>query len=291
MNKYIVWHIQGGLGKNVAATSLPKTIKDVYSDRQLIMVVSYPEVFLNNPYVDRVYPLGNCPYFYQDFVENKDTLVFRHEPYHQTGHIHKDKHLIANWCDLLNIGYDGQTPQLYPNYAEKINAKKWFRDKPVVVLQTSGGELESKNLYSWCRDMPQEIAQLIVDKYKDSHHIYHISRQGGYVLNGTERLDGKLSNMELFSIMTVSSKRFLIDSSLQHAAVAINLRSTVFWIGTSPKVFGYDLHNNIVANPPKNKNQLIGSYLFDYQFDFNVHECPYSTLDEMFDMDLVVSNI
>ena len=110
-------------------------------------------------------------------------------------------------------------------------------------------------------------------------------------MNGTERLDGKLSNMELFSIMTVSSKRFLIDSSLQHAAVAINLRSTVFWIGTSPKVFGYDLHNNIVANLPKNKNQLIGSYLFDYQFDFNVHECPYSTLDEMFDMDLVVSNI
>ena len=53
MNKYIVWHIQGGLGKNVAATGLPKTIKEVYSDRQLIMVVSYPEVFLNNPYVDR----------------------------------------------------------------------------------------------------------------------------------------------------------------------------------------------------------------------------------------------
>jgi hypothetical protein len=97
--------------------------------------------------------------------------------------------------------------------------------------------------------------------------------------------------MELFSILTVSSKRFLIDSSLQHAAVAINLRSTVFWIGTSPKVFGYDLHNNIVANQPKNKNQLIGSYLFDYQFDFNVHECPYSTLDEMFDMDFVISNI
>ncbi len=291
MNKYVVWHIQGGLGKNVAATSLPKTIKETYSDRKLIIVASYPEVFLNNPYVDRVYPLGNSPYFYEDYIENKDTLVFRHEPYHQTGHIHKTKHLISNWCDLLNIEYSNQTPQLYPNYAEKINAKKWFRDKPVVLLQTSGGSLESNSTYSWCRDMPQEIAQLIVDKYKDIHHIFHVSRQGGYALNNVERLDTKLSNMELFGMLTVSSKRFLIDSSLQHAAVAINLKSTVFWVGTSPKVFGYEIHNNIVANEPKNKNQLIGSYIFDYQFDFNIHECPYSIIDDMFDMNVVINNI
>lgn len=291
LEKYLIWHIQGGLGKNVAATSLPKTIKEVYNDRQLIMVVSYPEVFLNNPYVDRVYPLGNCPYFYEDFVENKDTLVFRHEPYHQTGHIHKNKHLISNWCNLLNIEYRNQTPELYPNYSEKINAKKWFRDRPVVIIQTSGGELESKNMYSWCRDMPQDIAQLIVDKYKNTYHIFHVTKKGGYELNGVERVDYKLSNMELFSMLTVSSKRFLIDSSLQHAAVAINLKSTVFWIGTSPKVFGYELHNNIVANEPKKKNQLIGSYLFDYQFDYNVHECPYNTLDEMFDINNLLNNI
>jgi hypothetical protein len=291
MNKYIVWHIQGGLGKNVAATSLPRTIKNVYNDRKLIIVASYPEVFLNNPYVDRVYPVGNCPYFYEDFIENKDTLVFRHEPYHQTWHIHKTKHLISNWCDLLNIEYSNQLPQLYPNYSEKVNAKKWFRDKPVIILQTSGGDLESKNVYSWCRDMPQDIAQLIIDKYKDTHHIYHITRKGGYMLNNVERIDYKLSNMELFSMLTVSNKRFLIDSALQHAAVAINLKSMVFWVGTSPQVFGYEMHNNIVAKKIKKKNQLIGSYLFDFQFDYNIHECPYSTLDEMFDMDFIANII
>lgn len=287
MNKYVVWHIQGGLGKNVAATSLPKTIKEVYSDRQLIMVVSYPEVFLNNPYIDRVYPLGNCPYFYEDFIENKDTLIFRHEPYHQSGHIHKNIHLIANWCDLLNIEYTNQIPELYPNYSEKINAKKWFRDKPVIILQTSGGDLESKNVYAWCRDMPQGIAQLLVDVYKNTHHIFHVTRKSGYILDNVERIDYKLSNMELFGMLTVSSHRFLIDSSLQHAAVAINLKSTVFWIGTSPDVFGYKLHNNIIANKPKRRNQLVGSYLFDYQFDYNLHECPYDNLEEMFDLNKI----
>ena len=47
--KYVIWHIQGGLGKNVAGTALIKSIKETYSDRKLIMVVSYPEIFLNNP--------------------------------------------------------------------------------------------------------------------------------------------------------------------------------------------------------------------------------------------------
>ena len=41
--KYIVWHIQGGLGKNIAATSLISGIKEKYLDRKLIMIVSYPE--------------------------------------------------------------------------------------------------------------------------------------------------------------------------------------------------------------------------------------------------------
>ena len=52
--KYIVWHIEGGLGKNVAATSLMKTLKERYPNRKLIVVATYPEIFLNNSNIDRV---------------------------------------------------------------------------------------------------------------------------------------------------------------------------------------------------------------------------------------------
>ena len=45
MNKYVIWHVQGGLGKNVAATSLIPDLKEKYSDRKLVMVVSWPELF------------------------------------------------------------------------------------------------------------------------------------------------------------------------------------------------------------------------------------------------------
>ncbi len=101
-DKYLVWHIEGGLGKNIAATSLISSIKKKYVDRKIIIVCSYPENFLNFPDIDRVYPVGNTPYFYQDYIEDKDTLVFRHEGYFQNGHIKKEQHLIKSWCELLH---------------------------------------------------------------------------------------------------------------------------------------------------------------------------------------------
>jgi hypothetical protein len=79
--------------------------------------------------------------------------------------------------------------------------------------------------------------------------------------------------MELFSLLLFSQKRLLIDSCLQHAAAALNLPSTVLWIGTSPKVFGYNIHTNIIAEIPTTV-KLPDSYLFDYNFNGMVHECP-----------------
>lgn len=292
MDKYFIWHVQGGLGKNVAATSLCQDIKATYPDRKLIMVVSWPEAFLNHPYIDRVYALGQCPHFYDDYIHEKDTLVYRHEPYHQSGHIHRKTHLIHNWCDLLGIEYKEQTPKVVINFAQQQLVNMWAREKPIMVLHTNGGPIDGQKYpYNWCRDIPPELAQAIVNKYHQKYHIYQVCRKDSIVLENVERIDQPLSNLELFAILANSEKRVLVDSCLQHAAAAFELQSTVLWVGTSPKVFGYKVHKNVVAKVPKKRNQLIGSYLFDYQFENNIHECPYIDLKEMFDVNAVLSNI
>jgi hypothetical protein len=145
--------------------------------------------------------------------------------------------------------------------------------------------------YSWTRDMPMEIAQEIVNQFSNQYHIIQVTRPNGYELQGVERLDKPLSNMELFSLLVVAQKRVLIDSSLQHASAALNLPSTVLWVGTSHKVFGYDIHNNIQAKLPKRANQLIGSYIFDYSFENNMHECPYLNVIDLFDINIILKNI
>lgn len=289
--KYLVWHIEGGLGKNVAATALISSVKKKYNDRKLIMVVSYPEVFLNHPDIDRVYRVGMTSYFYDDYIKDKDTIIFRHEPYFQSDHITKKKHLIENWCDLLGIAYEKQQPILYPNMLQKDIVFNWKREKPTMVIQTNGGPTQQEAMYSWTRDMPFSLAQSIVDRYSSRYHIIQIGRNPGQALNGVEFVDRLMTNHELFSTLVLSEKRVLIDSCLQHAAAAMGLRSTVLWIGTSSTNFGYDLHYNIQANPPKGNVKMIDSYLFDYSFDGIVHECPYMDHEEMFDLQKIYHSI
>lgn len=291
-DKYVIWHIQGGLGKNIAGTALCADIKKKYPDRKFIMVVSYPEAFLSNPMIDRVYAIGQAPYFYEDYIEGKDVIIFRHEPYNQTDHITKKKHLVNNWCDLLGIEYKQQQPVLYPNYPQKMTTGLWQRTKPIMVIQTGGGPMQGQKFsYSWTRDMPMEIAKEIVKQYSQEYHIIQVTRPDGYRLDGVETVDQVLSNMELFALLVASKKRVLIDSCLQHAAAALKLQSTVLWVGTSPTVFGYNMHKNIIAKLPQKASQLIGSYLFDYQFENNMHECPYIDVKDMFNIEEILKNI
>ena len=100
-----------------------------------------------------------------------------------------------------------------------------------------------------------------------------------------------MSNMELVSILLNSDKRILIDSCLQHAAAALKLPSVVLWNGTSPKVFGWDMHTNIKAETPANF-KLPGSYLFDFDFTGVEAEYPYVDEDEeIFNFDEIVEAV
>lgn len=290
--KYLVWHIEGGLGKNIAATSLLKSISEKYPDRKIIITASYPEVFITNPNVFRVYGLGNTPYFYQDYIEDKDVLVFRHEAYFQNTHLLKQKHLINSWCDIFGIEYKNQTPVLGFNLIHKRMVNLWKKDKPTLLIQTNGGPMDDNKIYSWTRDIPPLLAYKIVEKYKNDYHIIQICRNKDEVLpNVDESYYQQMTNYELFTLLASSDKRVLIDSCLQHAATALNLPSTVLWIGTSPILFGYDIHSNLLAKPPLVKPKLINSYLFDYSFSGEVLECPYNDVTEMFDLNEIYNNI
>ena len=273
--KYSIFHLEGGLGKHVAATAVAQCIKNNHPDRELIVVCGYPEIFINLNFVDRVYRIGMTPYFYDDYINGKDSLIFKHEPYFTTDHIHKRLPLIINWCNLFGLKYNNEQPFLNFNKRQlEIAQQKWMRDRPVMVIQTNGGPLTEQPFpHSWTRDMPRDIAQSMVNAFMPYFHIIQICRNQSNILENVEPITDELSNMELFSLLLVSQKRLLIDSCLQHAAAALGLPSTVLWIGTSPTIFGYNLHNNIIADLGKNI-KLPDSYLFDYNFNGVTHECP-----------------
>lgn len=294
--KYSIFHLQGGIGKHVAATAIAKTIKNNHPDRELIVVCAYPDIFINLPYVSRVFQIGATQYFYQEYVQDKDSILFHHEPYYTTNHIHKRKPLIENWCEMYGLKYSGERPEVKFNKLQwDVSRQFWAKKKPYMVIHTNGGVMATDaKPYAWTRDMPTELAQEIVNRYKKQYHIYQITKMNSPKLVGADHVfatpQQSLSLMELFSILLHSKKRVLIDSCLQHVAAAVNKKSIVLWNGTSPKVFGYDLHTNIETKIPYDF-KLPGSYLFDFDFNGNEVEYPFTPEDKLFDIDEIAKYI
>ena len=83
----------------------------------------------------------------------------------------------------------------------------------------------------------------------------------------------------------------MMDSFLQHTAAALNLPSTVLWIANSPKVLGYDIHNNISANPSTRESDLRGSYISKYNIGGDPIEFPYQHEKEIFNSLDVIESI
>jgi len=295
--KYSIFHVQGGIGKHVAATAVAQTIKNNYPDRKLIVVCAYTDIFINLKFVDRVYQLGNTQYFYQNYIKGKDSLIFHHEPYFTTDHIHQKMPLIQNWCKMYGLTYNNEKPIVRFNNIQKDLSRKFWKvsNKPIMVIHTNGGliSLDAKP-YAWTRDMPENLAQRIVDHYKDQYYIYQITKLNSPKLNGATHIfatpEKSLTIMELFSLLINTKKRVLIDSCMQHAAAALDCKSTVLWNGTSPKVFGYKLHDNIETQIPY-EFKLPKSYLFDFDFNGNEVEYPFGEQEELFNFNDIIQSI
>jgi len=295
MSKFAVFHIEGGIGKNVAATAVIEAYKREHTDRQIIVVTAWSQVFENNPNVDRVYIHGQTPYFYKDYIYNKDVVVFAHDPYKETPHVTQQQHLIETWCEMVGVGHKGELPRLSINFREEEIARNLMANdtgKPILLFQPFGGpgKHSQEFPYSWTRDIHPAIAQSIVNVLSQKYHVVHICYDFHPTLNDCVRVDQELPKNVLFALLNNSDDRILVDSSLQHAAVALNKRSTVVWVATNPTIFGYELHRNVTPN----KRFLEGtkhSYLFDYNFTGDIGECPYNNPNEIFNASDIIGTM
>jgi hypothetical protein len=291
-----IFEVTGGIGKHVAFSGVINSYALAHPDEEIIVVCAWPEVFLHNPKVSKVFMIGNTPYFYRDYIYNKEVKVFAQEPYKQQSHILKEKSLIKTWCDLVGIDDENSSnPELFITQKELevvANLLPKRSDKPLLIIQPFGGagQQHQPAKYSWARDLHPVFAQAIVNELSTDHDVVYVCYEHHPELANCFRLDKQISKNSLFGLLKLSDKRLLVDSSLQHAAAALGLKSTVQWVATSPTIFGYDLHDNILPN----KEYPLGginSYLYDYNFAGEIHECPYIDPSEIFDLNKIVNSV
>lgn len=286
----IIFSIDGGLGKSIIATAVLKAIKKQYKKANILVSTGYPDVFINNPNVNRIITHANNSGIYKNFIQNKDAKVFISDPYSTSDYITESKHLIQIWCEMFGIEYNGEMPELFLSKAEKQYFEPFYRlDKPILAIQPNGGAINQPLKYSWVRDIPAPIVEQVIEHYKNDYSIVHIKREDQIMYENTI---GALDSFRSIAIMlTMSEKRLLIDSSAMHIATALNLPSVVAWIGTSPKVFGYDMHTNIMANTPPKEYDLDHSYYQRMPLFEDISKIPYNDLNEVFDVNEIIKLI
>jgi len=282
----IIFQVNGGLGKNVMATAVCHSIKLKYPESNLIVITGYPDVYLNNPNVNRCITLNQTKYFYQDFIENKDFLYFGQEPYLTTDYLKKENNLIEVWCKMYDLPIAKIAGEIYLTKREiDFYSRKHVFNKPILALQTNGS---SDLMYNWSRDIPSYFVKKIIENHSRFFDIVHIKNENQISYDGVIPFTDNIRAVAV--ILSMSKKRIFMDSCCQHLASALDLTSNVFWVTTSPKVFGYETNNNIVANTETKQTSLPNSFLSKYELIANVSDFPYYDESEIFDED-VLSNL
>jgi len=287
MANTVIFQVDGGLGKSIMATAILKVIKKEYKKANIIVITGYPDVFIGNPNVNKVLHQQQAVGLYKSYIQNKDTKVFITDPYSTSDFITESNHLLKIWCDIYGLKYNGELPELFLSKGEKEYFAPFYKlDKPIMAIQPNGGAIGQPLKYSWTRDLPSSVVNEVVSQFKNDYAILHIKREDQLIYENTI---GALDNWRSIAIMlTLSSKRLLIDSSSMHVATALNLPSVVGWIGTNPKVFGYDLHTNIMANEPtKEVNIESNSYTKHLLYE-DIATLPYNDFSEIFDTQAII---
>lgn len=284
----IIFQIDGGIGKSIAATAVCKAIKRQYPQDQLYVITGYPEVFLCNPNVDKVFNFNNLNYFYTDHIEGQKVKTFLHNPYLQEEFINLEGHLIKVWCEMFGVRYNGELPELFITDAERAQyAQSFASQKPIMLIQTNGGAANQQNKYSWMRDLPISTAQQVVNHFAKDYNVVHIRRQDQPALQNTTPLQADFRAIAV--LMSMSAARLFIDSFCQHVAAALHMRSVVCWVGNLPSQFGYDMHTNIIANPPTIRPELRHSVYSRYNISGQPTEFPYRSEQEVFDVNKIIA--
>jgi len=284
----VIFLVEGGLGKSIMATAILKVIKKEYKKANIIVITGYPDVFIGNPNVNKVLHQQQAVGIYKNYIHNKETKVFITDPYSTSDFITESNHLLKIWCDIYGLKYNGELPEIFLSKGEKEYFAPFYKlDKPIMAIQPNGGAVGQPLKYSWTRDLPASVVNEVVDYFKNDYSILHIKRDDQLIYENTI---GALDSWRSIAIMlTMSVKRLLIDSSSMHVATALNLPSVVGWIGTNPRVFGYNLHTNIFANDPtKEVNFESNSYTKHLLYE-DIATLPYNEFNEIFDTQRIIN--
>jgi hypothetical protein len=282
--EFLVFNVSGGIGKNIMATAVVRSIKKAYPDKKIVVMCGCPEIFMKNPNVYRIYGMQAPVYFYDDFIKNRKSAFLNVEPYQHFDYVYKRRHLVEVWCEMLGVDCDSIYPEIFLTKAEHDLAQYHLKcyGRTMVLCQFEGGKVpEGKDDKSriasrnamFRRSLPEKVQTEVVDA------LNVMGFKVGCVVAGNTYITGCCERIEyplraVIALLPYVAGVIAIDSFIQHACACFKKQALVLWSGTSPVVLGYDCHNNIrreVCETPECHRP--NSFFYDFEPNGYQWEC------------------
>jgi hypothetical protein len=303
--KNLIVVIDGGIGKVICATAVIKRLAEEFPDKKIIVITGYPDIFLYNPHVYKIFNFGNPLYFYDDYV-NSESFVIKVEPYTEYNYMFCSEHIIDTWCKMIGFERKEAMPEMFfmdnelaaaEAYVEKItqSGKKKF-----IMLQWIGGivpqeksELAMLDVIGRMhrRSLPKAVAQKLANKLVTRDYVVGSIQHPNFPdIQGTEKLFFNNAPVRGVIALLKYAEGFIgIDSFIHHAATVFNTPGVVIWGGTNPKKLGYECHTNLTkevcATPFCHRPD---SYVFDATSIGSIWNCPHNTKCLQYDADEII---
>ena len=290
---FIIFNSIGNPDKDLIGTAVVYSIKEAYPRHKIIVITNFPEIWLHNPQVYRVYKAGLAPYFYDDFVDGKDSFIFWQNPYNSSDVILKKKHIIEAWCDLCNVPFKKIRPHVFLTQREHEVTRKILGlvkpTNPIFLIQTHSEAFPGQT-YVWDRDIPTKIGEKVVmEMTKLGYKTLQLCTGKEPVLSNAQPI--RLDLRQTLCAISFSDSRLLINSFSQHAASAMGKKSAIFWVGQDPTLAGYPLHVNIIPDSTNKLGQFVSTWNEIYQSDAVGEVRPPFPVEDFYSPDDIVNQI
>lgn len=243
------FNINGGYGRCLASTGVIKEYKEKNPDIEINIVTGYPEIFLNNPYINKVYSI-NHEYLFEDHINGHEYK--EPEPYKLQGYINGDMHLVNGFSQEI-FGEDKFIkPEIYLTENELDEAEQFIKsvDKPVILFQpfgsTGGKSRDGKTIMqdSSFRSLPIDFAKKLYDKLSDKYQVVFIRSPDQASPSEKWMTMPNMPLRKIISLIPYVHAVIGVDSSIQHACASLDKKAIVFWGSTNSNQLGYDTNLN-----------------------------------------------
>jgi len=245
----ITININGGFGRVVSATGVIAELKKKFPEKEINIVTSYPEIFINNPNINKCYNI-NHEYLFEDHIQG--TEYKEPEPYKLQGYIDGTMHIAEGFAQDLLGEAKYCKPELHLSERELAEAENYVKSskKPIILFQpfgSMGGKtMDGKVILEdpSYRSIPIAFCKKLHDKLSEDYQVVIIKDQNQAGLEGWVTFP-PMPLRKIAALIPYVKGIVCSDSSLQHLCGAMGRKAIVLWGSTNKKQLGYDTNVNL----------------------------------------------